>query len=407
MPSQLRTSENPEERPNLAVEDRAKLQAAVQRLRDSDSTYVAIFLGAGASATFGYPLTRDILKSIIDNLGSTSFLADLQGDPQGSGERNRSLLKSYILRLLPGKSSNGKNLPLVTSLLSLLDYSIAMGQSVLPGHSIDEIRRARQLLERAILEVIDYNKTCTPRTEQSAKQFCAFLQDIHEKCQGRPIALITTNYDMAADRAAFESCIDRDDDNYWEIDQIANKIDFGFRWLDPESKNRKNYPRPQRPKFQVHKLHGSTNWLRCPLCDNIYINPWGSIWHHAYRQRPDDDSRCDCSPTQLQAQIVSPSFVRDMRDPNLLSVWKSALDILREADDWVIIGYSFPDEDLGVRALFTRAYGAREELPHLTILQRDHTSFDRYDAFFDSDRLDFCVGGLSAFLDQWSGAAAH
>jgi hypothetical protein len=58
-------------------------------------------------------------------------------------------------------------------------------------------------------------------------------------------------------------------------------------------------------------------------------------------------------------QIVSPSFVRDIRSANLSSVWQSALDWLRLADDWIIIGYSFPDEDLNIRSLFARARFSR------------------------------------------------
>jgi hypothetical protein len=149
------------------------------------------------------------------------------------------------------------------------------------------------------------------------------------------------------------------------------------------------------------KLHGSTNWLRCPLCDNVYINPWGPIWHQAYKTKPDDASSCHCSETQLEAQIVSPSFVRDVRAANLLSIWKTALDCLRAADEWIIIGYSFPDEDLAIRALFTRAYGSRQRRPYITVVQKGEASYPRFEAFFEPSRLAFCAGGLQDFLGAW------
>ena len=56
----------------------------------------------------------------------------------------------------------------------------------------------------------------------------------------------------------------------------------------------------------------------------------------ANEEESDVDNQCHCSETRLEAQIVSLSFVREMREPNLIAVWKSALDFLREADHWII-----------------------------------------------------------------------
>jgi hypothetical protein len=90
-----------------------------------------------------------------------------------------------------------------------------------------------------------------------------------------------------------------------------------------------------------------------------------------------------------------------MREPNLFATWKAALDGLRQADQWIIVGYSFPDEDLGVRALFTRAYGSRSKPPRICVVQRDESSLQRYEAFFEPDKLLYATGGLSEFLDAW------
>jgi hypothetical protein len=213
---------------------------------------------------------------------------------------------------------------------------------------------------------------------------------------------------MAADLAAFRCArIGRDAHNYLNEYQIAERIDFGFQWLHPEAANMVIMSRPRVPMVSVLKLHGSTNWLRCPLCDNIYVNPWGPIWVQAFKAATDTSNVCHCSSTRLEVQIVSPSYVREMREPNLLSIWKSALDELRAADEWLIVGYSFPDEDLAVRALFTRAYGSREHRPHITVVQRDEAAFSRYDAFFAPEALTYCVGGLEGFLGEWRRRAAR
>jgi hypothetical protein len=91
-----------------------------------------------------------------------------------------------------------------------------------------------------------------------------------------------------------------------------------------------------------------------------------------------------------------------MREPNLTAVWNSALDGLRAADRWIIVGYSFPDEDLAVRAMFTRAYGSRSNAPEIFVVQRDEQAHVRYKAFFDPKSLKYATGGLADLLERWT-----
>lgn len=168
----------------------------------------------------------------------------------------------------------------------------------------------------------------------------------------------------------------------------------------PETDEPHRYTRPAAPQVTLLKLHGSTNWLRCPLCETVYINPWGSIWEQAYRTTADRFNRCHCD-TRLEAQIVSPSFVRETRAPNLLQIWKSALDVLRASDEWILIGYGFPDEDIAVRALFVRPYASSPKPPRITVIQHGQEAYARYASFFDPAQLNYCAGGLELFLRAW------
>ena len=379
----------------------ASASDAAAELHRRPTARSVVFLGAGASKTFGYPLTRDLLPAIFGELGSSEFLTGYDTGAASSARRSRRLLKDYLLQLLPGKSLRRANLPLVTSLLSLLDYSIATGQSLLPERSLTQTREARRLLERAILEVLGEDEDFTDESWDALLEMCRMVSTLRVRTPGAPLALITTNYDMTADEIAFQCAAVSSHQQYWDADSIARKVDFGFGWMHPESVEAHYYPRPASPAVELLKLHGSTNWLRCPLCDNIYVNPWGPVWIQAYRAAVDWQNSCHCSATQLEAQIVSPSFVREMREPNLLGIWKTALDALRRAEEWLIVGYGFPDEDLGVRALFTRAYGSRKRRPHITVVQQDESALARYDAFFDSSGMTYCPEGLDAFVSAF------
>jgi hypothetical protein len=371
---------------------------------------VAVFLGAGASKTFGWPLTNELLPIIIDGIIKEDLFNDRRINSEEDDAADRELLTETLTSLCPGLKFTRKflkqskqRLPLVTSLLSMLDYSVNSGQALVSGLSADQIRDARVLLERAIYETIEHEEIASgpnywPPREPNAltQQLVRWLDKIRPSSTS--IGVITSNYDLAIEKAwGFKR------DDLHEVDDLSQSLDFGFDWLWPSH----YYPeriiaRPASPKRRLYKLHGSTNWLHCGLCDRMYINPKIDIAVYAYERESEPNNGCHCGHYKLEVQIVSPSFVREMRAPNLISVWQRALNWLRKADDWIIIGYSFPDEDLNIRSLFTRALASRRARPHVTAIQlgSNEQTRMRYEAFFPSDHLTFLNGGLEVFLNN-------
>lgn len=370
----------------------------IRSLVAKDTRRIAIFLGAGASKLFGYPLTRDLLLMILEGLKSRRILLHRSGD--GELVDHRKLL-NFLTRLLPGERLTRESLPLVTGVLSLLDFALATGQVLLPGTTIAQTREIRRLLELAILEVIPDQDDWSPTEERDFKETKFFLQKLLKQ-KNRSIALITTNYDMLSDQLVMRTANVALENGYNSLKSLARKVDFGFRWVNPDIvKTEVTYARPERARIALYKLHGSTNWLRCPLCENIYINPAGPISLLASRNSEIWDNECHCSETKLETQIVPPSFIRDTKEPNLIAIWKNTLDYLREANHWLLIGYSFPDEDVAIRALITRAYGAkRTHHPKVSVLQLDDSARANYESFFPPGHFDYLTGGMRLFLDR-------
>ena len=211
--------------------------------------------------------------------------------------------------------------------------------------------------------------------------------------------VVTTNYDLEVDLALAERV---------GYPAMEDSVDYGFAWRDPGGG--KVIPRPVKPTFHLLKLHGSLNWLLCPLCEHTYINVYGSIQEHAFYKTQTNENTCHCGHFPLTPVIVSPSYVRDIRNADLLSLWKNALEYLRTARKWVIIGYSLPSEDLAIRSLLMRAFRAREEMasaPKIHVVQRAHegalTNTDiafqaRYLSLFS--QVTFHYGGLEKYLHE-------
>jgi hypothetical protein len=383
----------------------------------AENSYV-LFLGAGASAAFGYPVTSQILGVIRDRLLSETLFTDRHEkelDEKGTAElawqltRGKphvqvfpddldsrgaadlmALLRQRLRILLPGIEEVRDQLPLITDVLSLIDHLLTSGDVCSPRFLPKYMEELRELLERAIMAVLE--KPIDPdraaqgqyRLDKLTEWICGSRQET-----GQPVTVVTTNYDVLLERAIYSN-----------LEQhgvpVARAVDFGFGWRDPGSGT--IHEPPADPRIRFYKLHGSLNWLRRQLCGFVYINIVGMIYQQAYRKKLGWGNTCDCLQGPLRSLIVAPSMVRQFRDPNLLTVWQRSLEALRRARQWVIIGYSLPGEDLAIRSILMRAERGHEGAPEVAVYQRDPALEGRFRLLFPNCRYE--VGGVERFIDQ-------
>ncbi|MGJ5815174.1 hypothetical protein [Paludibaculum fermentans] len=342
-----------------------------------------VFLGAGASKPFGYPLTAEILPAIRRRLGVEAALFG-GNDIEHAAEAR---LKLLLPAVLPGFYDEALELPMITDLLSLIDYSLAAGRTLIPGRPAAHLLELRTLLDWALLSVIEPDSKSALLTHPLLESFCNWL-NAHGGASGEPIGVISTNYDIAVERKLFSPYT-----SHYAVGQV---FDFGMRWRDPDIFGL--YSPPLQPAYRFYKLHGSLNWLRCENCEHIYINTFGAISNLAFQERSVFNT-CDCGHGPLSTVLVAPSMVRDVREPNLLGIWTHALEQLRTSQDWLIIGYSMPAEDIAIRSLLIRAYnGSGRTRPRIRIVQRDESrsTLSRYKQFFPD--CEYLTGGLEGFL---------
>ncbi|MFH1716880.1 MAG: SIR2 family protein [Planctomycetota bacterium] len=305
-----------------------------------------------------------------------------KGELFGRGSTASRELGDFLATMMPGIYGQ-QELPLITDVLSLIDHLQINKNSPWPGLKLSELRYFRRLLERAIFEIIEgpdveyQSEVPTP-----LKQFSSFVRAISEDTL---VHIISTNYDIYLETELNAGM---------EISEISASVDYGFSWRDVADGHIVNIP--QNPKTSIFKLHGSLNWLNCELCSYSYINTVGSVFHQAFREDIDDNNTCHCGHAPLNSVIIAPSIVRDIRDINVLMIWQNALEALRSSDEWMIVGYSFPIEDLAIRSMFVRAYNGREKKPKITVVQKGDESKQRYSLLFRE--FDYYDQGLEAYL---------
>ncbi len=190
----------------------------------------------------------------------------------------------------------------------------------------------------------------------------------------------------------------------FDDEALPAQVDFGMTWREAGRRG-PAHPRPQEPRLGIYKLHGSLDWLRCALCDHVYVHPARTIFREGGQLERGQGRRCACGYGPLRHLIVAPSTVREIQDPSLLSLWQGALEALRGADRWVVIGYSLPPEDVAIRSMLVRAFHGRERPPHLTVVGRgDGGELEqRYRLLFPD--LLYDRGGVEGFVAALSTAA--
>lgn len=333
---------------------------------------VAIFTGAGASAAFGYPVTSQLLPRILERLADRTLLRGIAEDLDE--------LRDGLQILFPGLPiASGAVSWLITDILSLLDQAIETGTALHPKFGIEKIRNCRALLVRALYDVLE-----APPVEHPEQR--RFYDWIHGFSRDATIGVISTNYDITVDQPILHAA----------GAAVETDIDFGFDWRDVNDGS--VHSRPKNPQVRLFKLHGSLNWLKCDLCEHVYVNPIGKIAYQAFRRKQVADNTCHCGYCPLSAHLVAPSVVRDIRDPTLLSVWKSALEFLRKADEWYFVGYSLPSEDVAIRSLLLRAIHMRQTPPTVTVVQRDDKPAAAYQLLFPG--CTYLKEGLAHFLSS-------
>jgi hypothetical protein len=274
-----------------------------------------------------------------------------------------------------------------------MDQLLASGVAPYPGCSREELRKFRRMMELAIFRVLAW--PYDHREERSVPGVLKELvKQLLERRESSSVALISTNYDIALEAELFRQL----DVNHLESGRAIRRqrIGFGMPWRDVIDGTINMAP--SRSSFQILKLHGSMNWLRCALCEQVYVNPKGAIEHNAFAAAKSTHNTCHCEHARLEALMVAPSLFQDARDASLSSVWRTAVETLRTARVWIFAGYSLPTEDVAIRAMLIRAFQAGQQRPSVCVAQLGGEARGRYQLLFPD--CTYLEGGLEELVKQ-------
>ena len=271
-----------------------------------------------------------------------------------------------ILKIFTGEGKEFKNFicstfhnPLETPLedvYSALDKAISQDTGI-GRYDAKKLLQFRNWLNKAIRELFD---TKSPqRIPKYIRDFARYVVNWRMKeFKNDSVAIISTNWDYLLDEALGRA-LDRHPHAY-SNGKRKNFIDY-CTYTQQLDKKEKIPPSTHLKALGYYnlkylKLHGSLNWFMCPNCMSLFL------WFRYQRLTPMELRFPLCRICKknhafdvlLKRLFISPTFIKDLNNIHIKSVWWNAGFELSEATHIVFIGYSLPLSDFDFRSILAR-----------------------------------------------------
>lgn len=326
---------------------------------------VLFVFGAGASIADGAPLQKDILPNIL-KLNDESY----------------EIVKVVKGFLHQNFHISDNNCPSLESVFGYLDYFINNKESLGRGYSTLEI----QSIKKALIRLIHYEISNYRKMKGVYRKFWDIIANVN-----RNVSIITMNYDTLLDesfdflypnKAVIDYCINLM--NYDRLNEIS-----GINWWDDARKPLIVWEGGDPHPIKIIKIHGSVNWKYCNCCNQVLLTPWNSnidlksntfkgkkyklvvevepeyknddMEYESY-EKIEYDLRCPNDDTLFDTFIVPPSHIKDLKHPAINRLLDEAAIELRKAKKIIFVGYSFPEADVHIKALFKKNISKSTEI---------------------------------------------
>ena len=216
---------------------------------------VLLFLGAGASAPFGFPTTRQFLAGLKDTLGNTTLgilLSNLLEVPQIQDvEQLLELLKAvevfkkHPIRDFVKKFHMSIHLPNISNNLS------------------DQMKLMEQLEDKIKSDIFRQYEFSPSSVKDIDAAYGSLIKLISQVTTDNELSIFTTNYD----RVIEEFC--EGNDYLYEDGFKLNPQNNEFEW------NSTGFDKSSKKDFciKLYKLHGSLNWRRRYDLQVVKVSP--------------------------------------------------------------------------------------------------------------------------------------
>lgn len=310
---------------------------------------LVVFTGAGAARADGIPSQPDLFAR---------FFAIA---PQSVGEGAlQERLQRFLKRVFFIEFEQPVSVwPSFEEVLGVIDLAglrrEAIREILADGHpqadSVEQIRRTVVLAMAHTVSRAEPEHPAAHSTLVSALMNAGQLSET---------VFVTTNYDRCIEKGLTSALAAH-------RESLLSPVDYGLDGLIGSA------PSEDSPsdRYAVYKVHGSLNWIACPVCDELQIKYASDVVARMINDA--EEAACPRCGASWSPVIVPPTYYKEMSNVYLSTVWAHATSKLRTATDIVFCGYSFPDADMHVKYLVKRAQlnrDVRSEPLRVTLVNR-------------------------------------
>lgn len=351
---------------------------------------VLFVFGAGASIAEGAPLQKDILPQIFE-----SKIQELT-ESEAAQEVREFIADNFDI-------STGVY-PSLESVFGYLDYFISKNECLGKQYTTDKIKSIKESLLKIIHYVISQPQF---RSDGAYRSFWELVFNVN-----RNISVITMNYDTLIDESFdfiygkggyIDYCIELM--NYHHYDDIS-AFDW---WINPRQPV-PVYDGEDPFSVKLIKVHCSLNWKYCNCCNQVLLTAWDTkidLSSMGFKGvigaccgQPEDivfDLACPLDGNEFQTFIVPPSHFKDLSHPAINKLIDESAIEIRKAKKIIFVGYSFPEADVHIKALFKKNMSKSVEV-HVVDPFMNQSIESNYKSL--TSKVSFHKVGFSEFVEK-------
>jgi hypothetical protein len=348
-------------------------------------------VGAGYSSYAGIPLQMCFTDALLSGRGEAS----------GNSGKIVQHVRKFVNRAFNPETTAGAQFwPELEDIFTCIDISANSGHNLGPGFRPSELRTIRRaLIYRIITMLRERYREARSRKDEDWQTLLKFMRGFEPS----KVSFVATNWDTVVEDMLAEA---------HGIQQFDYGCDATCASLHPAHKEIKA-TRARGQEVSVIKIHGSVNWLYCDNCRSLFwmqadqtykvagqllsSEDWKRIDPESVHT--DDHWRCGkCSANSLGTRFATFSYLKALDFPMFQKSWFSAERLLRDAKNWIFIGYSLPGADFEFKYLLKRVQLSRRDPPNFAVVSGGSAAeraYHHYQRFFGrkiTSRNFFCNG---------------
>lgn len=301
---------------------------------------ITIFLGAGASAAENLPIQNELFSQYFKYILPKNKTSKM----------NLELAKFFRdLFYIDVTSPNIEdiNFPTFEEVLGVLDLAEQKRESFknYKSESYNDNNTSISYIRQSLIMLTAYALNNANSTSNSYHKL--LLENLVKENLIKDTNFISANYDIHIDNAIA---------SLYDTNEFSAMLDYGIDFTNFNlSKN--FWQKPIDPVIHLYKIHGSLNWLYCPICNSITLTPYeGGVMRIIENI---NQAKClNCEELTVPI-IVPPTYFKNMSNVFLSTVWNKSEKLLRESDLLIFCGYSFPEADMHIKYLLKRVQTSR------------------------------------------------